>query len=657
MAIVLIVVIPLIHWKYLIDWDYLPKFLAYTLVSVFILTRALINRWSIPVPSFRFAWLWWLGYGLMMGFSLYRSINIDLGILEFSKLNLLLLLMIVLYIYHNRMAKGDTFYYFNFTVLLLVFFAVLDFYKLGRLDPDSVNFFRVDLEIRSTLANKNFLAEALVLMAPFTLASSFSKDKWRRLFSLCTLFVLVFSVLLLQSASSIISLLVFLIVFAILIYFKKKYLTATDRKIQLGKWAVLTLAIVFIGGSLLIRTSVGDTLYKKWGYAKRYAGTTSTIFKPSDEILNTNSVFDRILLLHNSIALMRESPFIGIGTSNWIIEWSKFGIVGAAHLNVGTVHFEHPHNEFLLIGSEYGLVGLVFFFIPVGGLFFCSMKAWRKSIDKTSIIKSACLIASLFSFLILMLLGFPLHRPFTVFLLAYSIAYMLSLYTNKLSIEKTRALSSTNIIVFLAFGLLFFFWGIERLNGECGLVKAMAQRSKGHYQLMYSTLSKSVSAFYQVDDYGTPLSWYMGLAKSYSGEPASALEYFTDAAEKSPYHIQVLSDLGATYLNQGKNNEAIEVLTRAVKVIPRHCESNLNLGIAYFNTGKINAAQEYVFKGACRTEVSQHAQQVILRDYITKEMDVLPEPKKEFLRTILTDSVKFDSLWLRCQEGGVILIP
>jgi tetratricopeptide (TPR) repeat protein len=100
---------------------------------------------------------------------------------------------------------------------------------------------------------------------------------------------------------------------------------------------------------------------------------------------------------------------------------------------------------------------------------------------------------------------------------------------------------------------------------------------------MLTSVNAAEDTYFKIDLTGTPLDWYRGFAMNYMGSD-SALYYFRLAETQNPYHVQVISDIGATLENKGKHEEAISYLKRALNIIPRYREAHYNLAIAYYNT-------------------------------------------------------------------------
>lgn len=80
-----------------------------------------------------------------------------------------------------------------------------------------------------------------------------------------------------------------------------------------------------------------------------------------------SSMGQRYTFWHYSLKLMAEKPLVGHGTGSFAQEYQRIA-KGERFIT------QHPHNEFLLIGVQLGLLGLIPYFGFLVSQFFCSLK-------------------------------------------------------------------------------------------------------------------------------------------------------------------------------------------------------------------------------------------------------------------------------------------
>jgi tetratricopeptide (TPR) repeat protein len=65
-----------------------------------------------------------------------------------------------------------------------------------------------------------------------------------------------------------------------------------------------------------------------------------------------------------------------------------------------------------------------------------------------------------------------------------------------------------------------------------------------------------------------------------------AIRLYQKALQNNPNYDLLYSNLGATYINMGRNNEAEYVLGIAIKLNPKLADAYFNLAILYARTGR-----------------------------------------------------------------------
>ena len=70
------------------------------------------------------------------------------------------------------------------------------------------------------------------------------------------------------------------------------------------------------------------------------------------------SVGHRIIFTQNTLDIIKSAPFIGVGTGDFSIEYNKVNLVNSPAVK-STVQ---PHNQYLYVQAQLGLLGLVSFF-------------------------------------------------------------------------------------------------------------------------------------------------------------------------------------------------------------------------------------------------------------------------------------------------------
>ncbi len=123
-------------------------------------------------------------------------------------------------------------------------------------------------------------------------------------------------------------------------------------------------------GLLICGAVIGATFASSENFSTRFHEAVGEIqnYQPGSSRTSLGMRFD---WWHNCITLIKEKPLLGHGTGSFEIEQKRL-IEGTK-----TMKSDNPHNEYLFIGVQVGLVGVVLYLTLLGGLFGASFKKKR----------------------------------------------------------------------------------------------------------------------------------------------------------------------------------------------------------------------------------------------------------------------------------------
>lgn len=561
----------------------------------------------------------------------------------------------------------------NHSVIFLVrsaFFALLIFtyYGLRQLLPLVLDYLDkgtpiiIDLTIASSVSNKNFFSEVLTLLLPFYLYGvRVEKGRWLFI-SWAGVFICCFWILLLQTVSSWLAVssgLLTVFVFAGISRSKKQ---AERQPIPLRKKIFLTVAAIAVLASVAFLYSKSNNfsyLRKKTEMAQLYLKKPD-LFQTTSSA-NNNSIYERILIWKNSLLLIKEHPVTGAGLNNWKLLQAKFGIGGTNYLNTGMVHFEHPHNDFLLVWSEQGIPGIVlyvfFFFILL--LQVLRLLKQSSDSDKRALLLMAAMAVT--SFMVLSFFGYPRSRYYVMLVLMIWVAVVYLLSSEK-GLKVAWQVSKNRLAVIVLFILSVFtsvvawYW----FSGEIHIRKAQAYQARKNYNGMIREAEKARTWLYPVEGTTTPVIWFEGMAYFYSGNVPAARVAFQAAKKVNPYHLRVLNDLATTYEQSGMREKAIEHYKLGLQITPLFIEGLLNLSAAYFNLHQPDSALEVIsripeMKLSYRDEKNYKAfLPAILYAVAAKDTVnfTVSERKKQYLDYIANDTLLVNTFKLQRKAGN-----
>lgn len=578
----LFILLPLVQLNSCVDTELLPRTFVLSLgVTFFYLLQRRVQ--FVPNREQRMILISAAVVLVATTLSLFRSLNTGEALSELLRL---FVLYSFLYISMNIFSRSKTepIFIARFASLALVIlhcFALVQLFSVSAeyLKTHHINLFS---RIVSTLSNKNFFSEVMVILLPLPLYGFLYDERKFRLLHLFIALLNLFFILILYSVSAWFAIgfsTLFITVFYFLYKKNSKATPSNTRFVLPGAMIVFFLLFFFI------KNPVRSHLTEKISAAEEYWNNPDQLNKNLQQ--NNNSVFDRILLARNSFRMIKSHPVLGVGLNNWKLLFPAYGVGGTEVINTGTMNFEHPHNDYLLIFSEQGMLGitayLAFFLLT-----FLFLLRKYMSADGTDRQFLLVLLFILVSFFCLSLFSYPRSRVYTPALLLFYIGYLFS-SSDKPKDSKWAIKTEVNtILLFISiFALAISF---IRVKNDMAYKEMLTYKVKGNFPGLIIATEKINETFSPVDIATTSAQWYLGMANFYSGNLKQALEHYQAAAVITPNHLRTLNDLATCYEQNGQADSALLYYSRALLIAPAFNEARLNRVATYFNRGQLNDA-------------------------------------------------------------------
>lgn len=289
-----------------------------------------------------------------------------------------------------------------------------------------------------------------------------------------------------------------------------------------------------------------------------------------------DSIAERFHLWEMSAQLINENPITGVGAGNWQYNYQKYGIEPIDRALFFQTYFKRPHNDWLWITAETGIIGLfaLIFFVVV-----LSIKSVRQLViaHQTEVL----VVLSVFlGLLIISFFSFPKERPYHIALVAILLAVLL---------QKIKAYHSIKwpkwIWLPICFALLIFnvFIGFERLKGEYFTKAIWANKFVWTPDQKLTACDQAKSTFYSADPTGTPIEVFKGEALLEQKDYTSLLEVTESAYALSPFDYKVLTNYGYALEINRYTRTAESVLLEAHRINSHYEPAIINLAILFYN--------------------------------------------------------------------------
>lgn len=430
----------------------------------------------------------------------------------------------------------------------------------------------------SVLSIRNFAAEYCACCLPFIYFILFKnynsdsrKSKLLNIFLAVSLYFVLSYLLLLRTKSGILAGAVGILLFLFLTFFNKE--------ISLRKKSLFIAIIIFISTA-----SFFTAKSELPGIDKERKSLSETISKFND--LNYSPNTERIKYAEKSFDMFKSSPWTGIGTGNWFGMYSYLSCKELTDENVDFNSSLNPHNVFLEILSEQGIIVFCAVILLIFYTLYLLIKKSKQNSEAIPYLVSyiSILICAFFSFTNK---NFPVMLLFTACL-----GFALSKKRDKITVKeenknkKTVFKFSLLLIMALLQIFLLFRYIFEKKYLEA--LKFKAQKKYDYSIELFDNIKKDI---YPVDANNIPIDYYAGAVNFEMGKYDEALKNFDDALTLNPYYPSILSNRASTLYYLNRKDEAEKIMLFLREKYPIYYEPQINLLALYINEGRINEAK------------------------------------------------------------------
>lgn len=463
---------------------------------------------------------------------------------------------------------------FSSAIIISIILAVVIIWQASALKSfDHENLYAIS----GLNGHKNLASSFLFLMLCFLFMAYFKESGMMKKYASVGICINIILILFLRTKAVwlafIFSAFVFVTVFILRFIFNKFIKT---------KQPILSIAFLFIAVNVFFIFLLNPICYKLI--------QNNATPKLLNKIISPLMDIERLTVWQKTYAIT-NSPFIGIGSGNWQIYFPSVGLSGLWRAEDLGVSFQRPHNDFLWIMRESGLIGFNLYLIFLIGLIVYGFNKYVAGNAKSISIQHVALYF-LLGFLCISFFDFPKERIEHIIWLNILLAFLHHDVKSNLPLKiqlKSRA-KQFGIFILLSAGLVYI--GFLRFRGEY-FTREMynAKNQANAFKIIQHGLSARSFA-YHLDPTSVPIEWYIGNAYSNQKNYFMANNYFKLAYKQNPYQRNVLNDLASSDAMLGNTEAAISMYTEAARISPRFDEPKLNLASIHINQNNIIAAKQ-----------------------------------------------------------------
>jgi len=575
--IALLVITPVFQSWTVMDIALVPRFICWSLVlvgGVILFTKdfpkekylnwidGCLVAWLV-VSAASMLWAW------NMAEAVFSTQKVAATILTYCLLRFLLI--------KNKDTIIPTLLWCNVAATLAV--LVVTFWQMSQSSTLFRLAYRSFRDLTGLSAQKNLLCSFWYLTLIFNVfALYYFREKITRITLGSLVIIQIFMLIMLQTRGVYVGLLVSGLFFLIGFQWISRYFNS--KKVLIAV-AVLSLVI----GGLWARLNLVDDDFNV--YFQKVNVT---------KYLNSKTANERFRLWGNTLQLIQEKPLQGTGAGNWAIFFPSKGLENTAGA-YKNVFFQRPHNDFLWVFSELGILGFLGYVGVFVLTFWLAWKAMRSSTSTNEKLQIWVLLSGLVGYVVIANFSFPKERIEHQIWWAVLLAMLAYHARNELKNVRRFTLKIDNrVLLTLALAVLGFNLtvGYYRYKGEAAMKPVYLEATQKERKK--ELLKAAKSPFYNLDYVGFPMDWYAGIIASNEGQAQQALDYFQKAYATNPFNFRVLTDLAVAHDNLKQRNEAIKYFTEAHQINPQHEGTIFNLAILNYKLKNYKTALEWTGK-------------------------------------------------------------
>ncbi len=420
--------------------------------------------------------------------------------------------------------------------------------------------------------HKNFFSAFLFTTACYLLIGALIwKGIWRMI-AIGIVCVELPLVLILQTRSVFLAIIIFAIIFvSLLAFFHRKKMAP-----YLLKTFLLGLAVLAVVMAYGIYTDSLLTIVERLSW--------------NNYLLSATGI-ERLSVWYKSSLLLQEHWLWGVGAKNWTLVYPKYGLSGMFRMQYLQTVFLQPHNDYLWVWCELGIAGLLSFVgLFMAAFFYLFQKIRQTTTQKEERISMMILTAWLAGFMVFSFFDFPKERMEQLVLLSVCFAFV-SVKAAPVSIisisDRSKQLIAYLCLIIMVVAVVVVG---ARLRSEW-LVRDMKVAEENKDITQYAELARTANTpLAPLDHISVPKFYHEGVAAYALGDYKKAYACFEKAYPLAPYNFNVLNNLGGMETYFGNHQKALEIYNEALRINPKNDDTRFNVSYTWYQLKQYDSA-------------------------------------------------------------------
>lgn len=422
---------------------------------------------------------------------------------------------------------------------------------------------------------KNEYSTALALMLPFVGYAIYAYKKHMRVISAITAFLLLAMIVLVQTRAVWVglALAVVLTSIVVILYARKLNFPILLRNILIG---------------LMLASTIGIGIIFSMERPKDDFSLLGRIRSITDTRSQHN--IHRLNIWRSTITLIKDNPLTGIGAGNWRLNAAYY--FDGSFDQVPQLNWARPHNDFLWVFSEKGIIGFLLYLGIFGFGFYYLFYILHHSRDQKDRIMALLLFGGFITYLGTSFFGFPYERINHQVYLALMIGAAAAMY-HKIKPSKNFHPKPIHVLApLIALSVFGAYFGYRTTKQETYLNKALGASHKEDWRAYLHFARLADNPLKSLDPLSNPPEYYEGMALAKLNRHHEAVIAYEKAFKQFPNNMWILNWMGQSYYHTGQYEKAVECLEKVIRIIPAHSEAYINLSATYYRMGDYRQSLE-----------------------------------------------------------------
>ena len=442
-------------------------------------------------------------------------------------------------------------------------------------------------QITALMSSVNLYAGILVLMLPWCLCGAVVLRKTWRWLAAVSATVILAIILLLQSRAAWLAVLVgAAAAVGVLLVAPARF--NLSRRARNGLAAVCLSGIVALAGG--IASAPADNFF-----AQRFR---SIFMEPTNPAALPREG-GRLMIWGITSRMIADHPLTGVGAGNFTVRLHEY--FGDDDLDFSNVHtnWVQPHNDFLWVFVEKGVLGIVLFV----GCFIVAFSFVRTILRSDAAFGDRWLALAagmgFVSYITLSSFDFPLerinHQVYLALLLAvvtvlkHAVQPAVGGFPTSGTARLGRLVVVPLVVAALGLGIAY---SLAAVRQEKDVIVARRACVQGKWEEMLAAAKRARTPWKTLDPLVSPVAFLEGMAHVQLGHLPEGIECLERARIDNPNRMYIVNNLGILYAGTGRFDEAIECFSLAANRYPHRIEPFNNLANCLLETGRPAEAVE-----------------------------------------------------------------